>query len=132
MNKAPVRVLVVDDEERLRRSLVSFMEDEGFQVFSASSGEEALAMLPDTPVDVGIIDMRLTGMDGNDFIVAAHQAIPTMRFLIFTGSSDYRIPAVLRAIGIDQEHLFRKPLPDMGVLAEAVRREYRAGIGGCE
>jgi DNA-binding NarL/FixJ family response regulator len=116
-----VRVLIVDDEEQMLRGLAAFLEDEGFDVLSAASGEEGLALVADHELQAGVVDMRLPGMAGNEFIERAHSLQPQMRFLIHTGSSSYAIPARLRALGIMEEHLFIKPLVDLSVIARALR-----------
>ena len=62
MDHASVLVLVVDDEEMVRENLEAYLEDEGFNVVTASSGEDALNLLAEVSPHVGIIDMRLPVM----------------------------------------------------------------------
>ncbi len=120
MNSEHIRVLVLDDDDGIRMNLVSFLEYEDFDVVSASSGEAAIQILERQPVHVGIIDMRLPGMDGNTFIQKAHRIQKEMRFLIFTGSTNYTIPTGSAEIGLKPDHLFYKPLEDMTILAQAI------------
>ncbi len=120
MNSKPIRVLVLDDDDGIRMNLVSFLEYEDFEVVSASSGEAAILILERQPVHVGIIDMRLPGMDGNTFIQKAHRIQKKMRFLIFTGSTNYTIPKAIAEIGLKPDHLFYKPLEDMTILVQAI------------
>lgn len=119
------RVLIIDDEISLLKSLSAFLEDEDFDVIGATSGEEGLEILQRTTVDAAIIDMRLPGMDGNETIIRAHRLQPSLRFIIHTGSTDYHPPAALSDIGIDPGAVFLKPLPDLAVLAEAIRSRCR-------
>ena len=125
MDDTAYRVLIIDDELSLLKSLVAFFEDEGFFVRGAESGEEGLEILKTEKMNVVIIDLRLPGIDGNETIVRAHELQPALRFLIHTGSTDYQIPPPLRHIGIEQEAVFLKPLPDLSVLSEAVRDLFR-------
>jgi DNA-binding NarL/FixJ family response regulator len=67
------------------------------------------------------MDMRLPGLDGNATILQLHELFPEMRFIIHTGSIDYRLPTDLRALGVGTEHLFHKPLIDMKPIADAIR-----------
>lgn len=113
-------VLVVDDEELIRVNLVAYLEDEEVEAIGTNSGEEALVVLADKEFDVAIIDMRLPGMNGNELIVAANQLWPDMRFIIHTGSTEYRLPQGLADIGLDETHVFLKPMQDMGKLVELV------------
>jgi CheY-like chemotaxis protein len=63
------------------------------------------------------MDMRLPDMDGNSAIRTLHRLYPDMAFLIHTGSSSYSLPEDLRALGLDEGRVFRKPLNDMAPLA---------------
>ena len=58
------RILLVEDDERIRASLRLALEDEGYEVDEASSGEVALLRFTDQPADVVLIDLMLPGMDG--------------------------------------------------------------------
>jgi DNA-binding NarL/FixJ family response regulator len=116
-----VRVLLVDDEPLIVTGLRVFLEDEGMQIGSACSGEEAVDIAnSDSSFDVCIMDMRLPGMNGDTTIRALHEICPDLRFIIHTGSADYSIPDDLRALGIDANVFFAKPLLDMQPLAETV------------
>lgn len=118
----PIRVLLVDDEYPVRVSLGGYLQDRDFDVFSAESAEEMLNLLQHQKIDWVIVDIRLPGIDGNQLIVKAHEVQPDLKFLIHTGSTTYQIPPEVTAIGITDEMLFRKPLPDMSVLVKAMRR----------
>lgn len=115
-----VKILLVDDEECLLESLSLFFEDDGCQVFKASSGEEALEVLRREQIDACIVDMRLPGIDGNGVIRTAMQEGLLHRFLIHTGSADYLLPDDLRAMGMTEDHVFLKPILKMGVIVDAV------------
>jgi two-component system nitrogen regulation response regulator NtrX len=61
----PARILVVDDEENIRKSLRMILEYEGYALLEASTGEEALSLLDETvDVDLVFLDVKLPGMDG--------------------------------------------------------------------
>lgn len=120
MVNSAISVLVVDDDEFVRINLLAFLEDEGLMVLSATSGEIALDLLADRPVDVALVDMRLPGMDGNAFIQQAHERHPQVRFIIHTGSIDYTLPDSLKKIGVDQDLVFHKPVSDMKILHQAI------------
>ncbi len=120
MSSRALRVLVVDDEGTIRMNLVEFLGYRNFDVRAASSAEQALVIVAGEPIDVCIVDIRLPSMDGNAFILEAHRLNPAMRFLIITGSTGYRIPDAIEAIGVGLEHLFKKPLTDMNLLVRAM------------
>lgn len=114
------KILLVDDEELLLRSLALYFEDEGYEVYTALSGEDALALLRRKNIDVCVVDMRLPGINGNEVIRGANKEKLLNKFVIHTGSSDYQVPEDILAMGIGPEQVFLKPLADLSVLVQAV------------
>jgi len=118
----PVKVLVVDDEPGIRESLSDFLDDYEFDVFSAESAEQALKIVESENLDIAIVDLRLPGISGDTMILKSHGMRPDMKFLIHTGSVDYRLPDELKAIGMGSENLFLKPVPDLTVIIDAINK----------
>jgi len=58
------RILVVDDEERIRSLVGSYLRAEGFEVAESGSGEDALVRARDLHPDLVVLDVRLPGIDG--------------------------------------------------------------------
>ncbi|HUO47463.1 MAG TPA: response regulator transcription factor [Acidimicrobiales bacterium] len=58
------RILMVEDDARIRASLRLALEDEGYDVDEAASGEHALERFAESPADVVLIDIMLPGIDG--------------------------------------------------------------------
>jgi DNA-binding NtrC family response regulator len=115
-------VLIVDDEPPICENLAAYLEDDGFGVRIAHTGEEAVRLVETgLEVQVCILDLRLPGMDGNETAIALHRAAPGIRFLIHTGSADFTPSPGLVDIGITPQHLFNKPVSDMSQLVRAVR-----------
>ena len=115
-----MNVLIVEDEEMIRETLGAYLEAYGCQVSLAPCGEEGLLVLAAQQTDVAVVDVRLPGMSGSEFIVQAHAARPEMTFLIYTGSKNFSLPPELIKIGMSPEHIFEKPLFDLGVLVKAI------------
>lgn len=63
-------ILVVDDEPNYLVILSELLRDEGFEIFTASSGEEGLALVRDIDLDMVISDMQMPGMDGMQLLQA--------------------------------------------------------------
>jgi CheY-like chemotaxis protein len=120
MDISNIKVLVVDDEIAVCSNVAAFLEDEGFTVFSAASGEEALDLLLKQKIDVAIIDIRLPGIDGDTLILRAHEILPELKFLIHTGSTNFSVSRSIEDIGVKEEQVFRKPLLDMSVLTKGI------------
>lgn len=116
-----IRVLIIDDEKDLSLSLKDYLEDEtDFQVLLSFTGESALDDLDTKKPDICIVDMRLPGMTGDEFITEAHRKLPECKFIIHTGSIDYSPSENLRIIGIDQKSIIFKPVWDLSEFHEKI------------
>jgi two-component system, OmpR family, response regulator len=122
MNKPQKRVLVVDDEIGILESIEFFLLESGFYVCSATSAEQALLLLDKQVFDVAVVDVRLPGMSGNELIIKSVKINAQMKFIICTGSTEYKIPLHLLNIGISREELFYKPITHMEKLVETINR----------
>jgi response regulator RpfG family c-di-GMP phosphodiesterase len=93
----PVKVLLVDDEENILRSLKRLLMDEGHEILFSTSGEQALQILKQEP-DIGLIisDQRMPGLTGTDFLEQAKNIRPLAVRILLTGYSD--INAAIDAI----------------------------------
>jgi len=67
MSKSPA-ILVVDDQEGIRLTLRKILEKEGYSIFEASNGEEALNIVKKNPVALAIVDYRIPEMNGVELI----------------------------------------------------------------
>lgn len=117
------RILVVDDDPTVLMNLTVYLEDEGFDVVSVPTAEEALKALDTSPeTEVALLDMRLAGMDGEELVLRAHAVIPELRFVIHTGTAGYALPPELKAVGVRDEDVLFKPLTDLRLLRETIDR----------
>ena len=115
------RILVVDDEPAICDNLAAFLEDEGMQVHTACSGEEALSRISaGLDVQVCIMDLRLTDMSGTEAILEIHRLAPQVRFVIHSGSAHDSVLTKLREVGLGATPVFKKPVNNMAELAQTV------------
>jgi len=113
------RVLIVDDEAQIRSSFVAYCEDyDEFEILVAASAEEGLSILERDGADLCIVDMRLPGMHGGDFIRAA--SCRCRHFLIHTGSVDTELSAELESLGMSSRDVLLKPC-SMSRMIERIR-----------
>ncbi len=67
-NRRKAKILVVDDEENIRKSLKMILEYEGYSSLEAADGEEALDIIEETVgLDLVLLDIKLPGRDGWKF-----------------------------------------------------------------
>ena len=81
------RILIVEDDERIRSSMRLALEDEGYTVDDVGSGEEAIAQFEAEPSEVVLIDLMLPGMDGFEACRALRR-ISTVPVIMVTARSD--------------------------------------------
>jgi diguanylate cyclase (GGDEF)-like protein len=79
------KILVVDDEEIVRIQLGRVLSREGYDVYAAGSGEEALALMENTQVDLVLSDMVMERMDGLALLREVNRRYPGTIFIIITG-----------------------------------------------
>ncbi|OUS37767.1 hypothetical protein A9R00_10880 [Oleispira antarctica] len=109
-------VLIVDDDESVYINIQAYLEDEGYQVCIAESGEQGLLCLETLRPQFAIVDMRLPGMAGDQFIKKAQGLQAGLQFLIHTGSVEYQLPDFLRDNPQVRQSIFYKPLLNMDSL----------------
>jgi DNA-binding response OmpR family regulator len=88
MNQSCARILVVDDEAVIRRTLETMLRRQGYEVLTAADGAEAFAWLHQGAFDLLLIDLGLPGMSGLEIAQEARVYQPDAAVLILTGSSE--------------------------------------------
>ena len=87
------RILVIDDDVNIRKSLEAILSAEGYNVDLAKNGKEAIKKSESTVYNVALIDIRLPDMDGVELLIRVKDSVPKMRKIIITG-----YPSVQNAI----------------------------------
>ncbi|MGD9209926.1 MAG: response regulator [Desulfobacteraceae bacterium] len=82
---SPIRVLMVDDEERFRNTTSRLLVNRGFITTIAASGEEALGILKSDPQDVVILDIKMPDMDGHQVLEKIRENFPDTQVIMLTG-----------------------------------------------
>src|ERR1700726_4666971 len=77
-------ILVVDDEELTLRTVSRGLRQEGFDVFTAASGEDALKVFPDEKPDLTVLDIVLPGIDGVEVLRRMKEANPAAIILMMS------------------------------------------------
>jgi DNA-binding NtrC family response regulator len=104
-------IFIVDDEKNIRRTVRMVLEGEGFNVEEASSGEEALARLPEVAADVLLLDVQLPGISGLDTLerIAKLKTPETLPTIIMI-SGHATLADAVRATKAGAYDLIEKPL----------------------
>ena len=83
------RILVIDDEEPIRRLLDQALTAEGHEVLAASDGKEALRLQQATPVDLVITDILMPKQDGLEVIMALKREVPGIKVIAMSGGGRF-------------------------------------------
>jgi len=78
------RILIIDDEESIRKSVAAVLEAKGYLVDTAESGQEAIEKSKTRAYNLALIDIRLPDMEGTD-LLTAFKNTPDMVKIIVTG-----------------------------------------------
>lgn len=114
----PWRILCVDDEPNIVAALRRLFRSSGYQVLTATSGAEALALLAQEPVDLVFSDMRMPGMDGAQLLARVRQEWPQTTRVLLTGYAD--VKSTIAAINSGEVYRYvTKPWDDAEILATA-------------
>jgi two-component system nitrogen regulation response regulator NtrX len=108
------RVLVIDDEEAIRKSLRMVLEYEGYEVLEAASGPEGLEALKRESPDAVVLDIKMPGMDGMEVLQAARARDAHTPIVMISGHGD--IPTAVEAIHKGAYDFLEKPLESDRVL----------------
>ena len=112
-------ILIVDDDKLVLASLKATLEREGYLIFTANSGQEALEILNDQPIDIILCDQRMPDMQGIEVLKEAKEIRPEAIRILLTANTDQE--TAVRAINIGQvSHFLSKPW-DENVLIQTIR-----------
>lgn len=115
-------ILILDDDKEIRFNLKIYLTDEGFNCEDFNNAESALEALTHTAFNLAIVDLRLPGMNGEEFMQQAFKQNPDMKFVVHTGSTYYKVPDYMADIGVRQEFVFHKPIKNMQFLVSQIRK----------
>jgi signal transduction histidine kinase/DNA-binding response OmpR family regulator len=113
------RVLVVDDEEVIRRILGEFFAGQSILADVVSSSEEALDKLEQVEYAAVVTDKNLPGIDGIELLERIKQRWPRVEVLIITGYAS--VESALSAIELGAFDYIPKPFPSLGLVGNKVR-----------
>jgi UDP-3-O-acyl N-acetylglucosamine deacetylase len=113
------KVLIVDDEERVVQSIAGVLEDEGFRVARAKSGEEAIKVFQQEEPDVTLLDIWMPGMDGIEVLKRLKWVSPECQVIMISGHAT--ISTAMTAVKLGAFDFIEKPL-SLDVLLMTIHR----------
>ena len=113
------KVLIVDDEESVVQSITGVLEDEGFRVAKAKSGEEAIKVFQEEEPDVTLLDIWMPGMDGIEVLKRLKWIAPECQVIMISGHAT--ISTAMTAVKLGAFDFIEKPL-SLDILLMTIRR----------
>lgn len=115
------KILLVDDEEGIRKVLAISLRDKGFQVFTAESGNKALQIFEEYEPSVVLTDIKMPGMDGIELLQKIKSDRPETEVIMITGHGDMEL--AVQSLKFDATDFITKPIRDE-VLEIALKRAF--------
>lgn len=116
-------LLLVDDEENITRSLLRLLRQDGYSIYTASSGEEGLSILEEYRIGVILSDQRMPEMSGTEFLSQVSKLYPDTIRIVLSGYTD--LETVTDAINEGKIYKFlTKPWDDM-LLRQNIEEAFR-------
>lgn len=100
-------ILIVDDEEIIRKILMHKLQKRGYKVQEAKNGQEGLKLIQKKIPDLLITDIQMPGMDGFELLEKIHQLMLPLPTIVITGQS--RVEDVIKTIRLGVRDFIRKP-----------------------
>jgi DNA-binding NtrC family response regulator len=112
-------ILVIDDEETLRKALERFLKEQGYEVTSAADGQAGLIQLKEKPFDLLLVDLMLPQISGIEVIRKGREIQPGLVAIVMTGFGT--IPSAVEAIRAGAYHYVTKPF-DLEDIASLLKK----------
>lgn len=109
-----LNILLVDDDERLRRAAGKVLADEGYHIVNAASGSEALEALKQNDVALVISDLRLPDLDGIALLKHSRELVPQAEVVVITGHGS--VENAVEAMRLGAYDFIEKPLDSIALL----------------
>jgi DNA-binding response OmpR family regulator len=119
------KILVVDDDEHILRSLVQYLELEDFEVVSASNGPEALRKFEEFKPDLLVLDVMMPGMDGFQVLETIRADPDTNKVPVLMLTARDQHADILRGYQMGATSYLVKPF-NLDELVDAIREVFTA------
>ncbi|MEM0057700.1 MAG: response regulator [Candidatus Bathyarchaeia archaeon] len=116
------RILIVDDDENIRKVLTMILEDEGYTVDQAETAKQAIEKTRRNFYNIALIDIRLPDMEGIELLTKMKDTVPRMRKIIITGYPT--LQNAIEAVNRGADAYILKPFDVNKVLA-TIREQLR-------
>ena len=121
-----MKILVVDDEATQRNMLKGFLEKQGFEVFTAESGRQALELFNQLPFQLVLLDHRMPDLTGDEVLARIKAINPMVRAIMITAFGSVDTAVTVMKLGADD--FLEKPVDLVQLLEKIQRIEQRVAV----
>ncbi|UCD91343.1 MAG: hybrid sensor histidine kinase/response regulator [Desulfobacterales bacterium] len=114
-------ILLIDDEEGIRKVLGIYLSDMGYQVFLAENGEQGSRIFRKEKPPIVLVDIKMPGMDGIELLRIIKEEIPDTEVIMITGHGDMDL--AIKSLKLEATDFVTKPIND-DVLEIALKRAH--------
>jgi PAS domain S-box-containing protein len=120
------KLLVIDDEEGIRRMLALSLSTDGYEVLTAPGGEEGIEMFKGESPPIVLTDIKMPGADGIEVLKRIKDLDPDAEVIMITGHGDMDL--AIEALKLDASDFLNKPIKDDALSVALKRAEQRIAI----
>ena len=116
------RIIVVDDDESIRKVLATILEEKGYTVDTAENGKQAIEKTEKNFYNLGLFDIRLPDIEGTELLAKVKDTTPRMRKIIVTGYPS--LPNAVEALNKGADAYILKPF-DMDKILQTIKEQLK-------
>jgi two-component system NtrC family sensor kinase len=120
------RILLIDDEEGIRKVMAIDLTDAGYKVWTAASGEEGLEIFSREKPAIVLTDIKMPGMDGIEVLRRIKASDPETEVIIITGHGEMEV--AIRALQLESSDFITKPIHDEALAIALKRAEEKIAL----
>lgn len=110
----PEKILLVDDDLKMKGIVADVLQHEGYDILTATNGQDALEMWVNNPIDLALLDIKLPDIDGTDVLRKMRELKPTIPVVMISGHAT--IDSAVRSTRLGAYDFLEKPLEPRRVL----------------
>ncbi len=111
-------ILIIDDDESIRKSISMHLEDNFYKTLTAENGRVGIEIFDEAHPDLVLVDLRMPEVDGYEVIKYIHKKAPEVPLIVVSGVS--KIQTAIDAMKIGALDFLTKPVTDHSVLIHSI------------